>query len=202
MFYPGINREKRLIGGGVFMTYFQHEKAIVDEGAKIGDGTRLWANVHIQAGVVVGEGCNICNGSFIEKGATVGNQVTIKHNVSIFDGVTIEDDVFIGSNIAFINDRYPRSNSAGGWTLEKTIIKKGATLGSNAVVLCGIIVGKYAMVAAGSIVTRSVGPHQLVCGNPAKIQGHVCVCGKKLDYDFKCVCGKKYLKEADQFKLR
>ncbi len=184
------------------MTYFKHEKAFVVEGASIGEGTRLWVNTHIQKGAAIGRGCNICDGSFVESGAVVGNHVTIKHNVSIFDGVTIGDDVFIGSNVAFINDRYPRSNREDAWTLEKTIIKKGATLGANAVILCGLTIGEYAFIGAGSVVTKTVKPHEIVCGNPAKVVGYACHCGKKLDAEFQCVCGKAYAKEEERFILK
>jgi len=177
------------------MSYFKHDKALVDEGAQIGEGTRVWAFAHIQAGAVVGKGCNICDGSFVEKGAIVGDHVTIKHHVSIFDGVIIEEDVFIGSNIAFINDRYPRSHCEDEWTLEKTVIKKGATLGANAVILCGVTVGEYAMVGAGSVVTKEVPSHHMVYGNPAKFQGYACRCGRKLNEELNCSCGQTWKKE-------
>ncbi len=184
------------------MGYFQHEKAYVAEGAIIGEGTRLWVNTHIQKGARIGCECNICDGSFVESGAVVGDHVTIKHNVSIFDGVTIEDDVFVGSNIAFINDRYPRSNRQDEWQLEKTLVKKGATLGANAVVLCGLTIGEYAFVGAGSVVTRALEPHEMVCGNPAKRVGWACLCGRKLDASYVCVCGKRYEKKAERFILK
>ncbi|MBF0532795.1 MAG: N-acetyltransferase [Candidatus Omnitrophica bacterium] len=174
------------------MGFFKHERALVDEGAVVGEGTRVWANAHIQNGAVVGAHCNICDGSFIERGAVVGDHVTIKHNVSIFDGVTIEDDVFIGSNIAFINDRHPRSHREGDWVLEKTLIKKGATLGANAVVLCGVTVGEWAFVGAGAVVTRDVAAHTMVAGNPARNMGFACRCGRKLNDRMVCACGKKY----------
>lgn len=154
------------------MSYFKHDKALVDDGAEIGDDTRVWAFCHIQNGAVLGRGCNICNGSFIENGAIIGNNVTVKHNVCIFDGVVIEDDVFVGSNIAFINDRNPRSGNKD-WNLEKTIIKKGASLGANAVVLCGITIGEYAVIGAGSVVTKDVPSKTVVYGNPAIAQGIV-----------------------------
>jgi acetyltransferase-like isoleucine patch superfamily enzyme len=176
------------------MGYFKHEKAVVEDGAQVGEGTRVWSNAHVQKGAKVGSGCNICNGSFIERGAIVGDHVTIKHNVSIFDGVTIEDDVFIGSNIAFINDRCPRSNREDEWTLEKTLIKKGASLGANAVVMCGLTVGEYAFVGAGAVVTKDVEPYTVVAGNPARVLGKVCKCGRKLNQELICSCGKKYRK--------
>lgn len=183
------------------MEYFVHEKALVHPRAKIGKGTRIWANTNIQEGAVIGEGCNICDGSFVEGGAVVGSNVTIKHYVSIFDGVTIEDDVFIGSNIAFINDRHPRSNREDEWFLEKTVVKKGATLGSNVTILCGLTVGSYAFVGAGSVVTSSVETHTLVVGNPARFKGHICVCARRLDENLKCSCGKSFQKKEEEFIL-
>ncbi len=175
------------------MGYFKHDQALVDEKAQIGEGTRVWAFANVQAGAVVGCECNICDGSFVEAGAIVGDHVTIKHHVQVFDGVTIEDDVFVGSNVAFINDRYPRSHREDAWTLEKTVIKKGATLGSNSVILCGVTVGEYAVIGAGSVVTKDVPPHTVVYGNPAGANGYVCRCGRKLNSDLKCSCGKEYM---------
>ena len=177
------------------MSFFKHEKALVHPEAKIGEGTRVWANTNIQAGATIGAGCNICDGSFVERGAVVGNHVTIKHYVSIFDGVTIEDDVFVGSNIAFINDRYPRSHREDAWTLEKTLVQKGATIGTNSVILCGITIGSYSLVAAGSVVTKDVPAHALVAGNPARVKGYVCRCGQPLDSKYKCKkCQRPYRK--------
>ncbi|MBF0384951.1 MAG: N-acetyltransferase [Candidatus Omnitrophica bacterium] len=174
------------------MGFFKHDRALVHPNAKIGDDTRIWANTNIQEGAVIGKGCNICDGTFVEKGAVIGNNVTVKHYVSVFDGVTIEDDVFIGSNIAFINDRYPRSNRKGRWVLEKTKVCKGATIGTNSVILCGITIGEYAFVGAGSVVTKTVPPFTIVVGNPAKAAGFACKCGRKLQAELKCACGLKY----------
>ncbi len=174
------------------MSYFKHEHALVSPDAKIGDDTRIWAFTNVQGGATIGQNCNICDGSFVEKGAVVGNYVTIKHNVSVFDGVTLEDDVFCGSNVAFINDRYPRSHRPDKWTLEKTLIKKGVTIGSNATVLCGVTIGEYAVVGAGAVVTKDVVRHGIVIGNPAKFRGYACVCGRKLDNNLKCSCGARY----------
>ena len=174
------------------MSYFKHEKALVHEKAQIGNDTRIWAFANIQEGAVIGSDCNICDGSFVEKGGVVGNHVTIKHHVSIFDGVRIEDDVFIGSNVGFVNDRYPRSNRQDEWTLEKTLIKKSATIGTNATVLCGVTIGEYAVVGAGSVVTKDVPSYAIVVGNPANFQGFACRCGRKLDQQMKCSCGSRY----------
>lgn len=174
-------------------THFQHAQALVDKKARIGNGTRIWAFANVQAGARIGKGCNICDGSFVEKGAVVGDHVTIKHHVCVFDGVTIGDDVFIGSNVAFINDRYPRSHRDDAWTLEKTVVERGATIGSNATILCGLTVGEYALVGAGSVVVEDVAPFTIVCGNPAEFKGHVCRCGRRLDRNLKCSCGKQYV---------
>ncbi len=174
------------------MAYFKHAKAIVAKTARIGQGTRLWAFVNVQPGARIGKGCNICDGSFVEKGAVIGNNVTIKHHVAVFDGVVIEDDVFIGSNVAFINDRYPRSHRKDAWVMEKSVIRKGATVGSNAVILCGVTVGEYALVGAGSVVTRDVSAFTIVCGNPARRKGYACPCGRKLDGKLNCSCGHRY----------
>jgi acetyltransferase-like isoleucine patch superfamily enzyme len=183
------------------MDYFKHAQALVHEKAQIGRGTRVWAFANIQEGATVGRECNICDGSFVERGAVVGNHVTIKHHVQVFDGVTIEDDVFVGSNTAFVNDRYPRSHRKDAWTLEKTLVKKGATLGSNSVILCGVTIGEYAIVGAGSVVTKNVPAHAIVCGNPAVGQGYACACGRKLDKRFACACGKKYTKDRQGIKV-
>jgi len=174
------------------MNYYKHEQALVHSEAKIGEGTRVWAFTNIQAGAVVGKECNVCDGCFIENGVVIGNHVTIKNNVAIFDGVHIEDDVFVGSNVAFINDRYPRGHRDDEWSLEKTIIKKGATLGSNSTILCGISISEYAVIGAGSVITKSVPPYTIMCGNPAIAQGYACRCGRKLNSDLKCSCGCAY----------
>lgn len=184
------------------MAFFQHEKAMVHPEAQIGEGTRCWANTNIQKGAIIGESCNICDGSFVEGGAVVGNHVTIKHHVSIFDGVTIEDDVFIGSNIAFINDRYPRSHRDDEWTLEKTLVKKGTMIGTNAVIMCGLTIGEYAVIGAGSVVVKNVPDHAIVAGNPAKFIGFACHCGRKLEKVFRCQCGRFYELENQKVVLK
>ncbi|MBN1870205.1 MAG: N-acetyltransferase [Candidatus Omnitrophica bacterium] len=183
------------------MSYFKHEQAIVDKKAQIGEKTRVWAFTNIQGGAVIGRECNICDGSFVEKGAVIGDHVTIKHHVAVFDGVTIEDDVFVGSNVAFINDRHPRSHRADPWTLEKTVVQKGATLGSNSVILCGVTIGEYAVVGAGSVVTKDVPAHAVVFGNPAKAEGYACRCGRKLNGKFQCACGARYQRKGRGLKI-
>lgn len=152
--------------------YFEHEKAIVEEGAIIGEGTRVWAFVHILPGASIGTDCNLCDGVFIENDVIVGNRVTIKCGVQLWNGTRIEDDTFIGPNVTFTNDPFPRSKKTPSKFLTTTI-RKGASIGANATLLPGLTIGKYAMVGAGSVVTRNVPPFAIVIGNPARIVGYV-----------------------------
>lgn len=177
------------------MNFFKHEQALVHPNAKIGEGTRIWAFANIQPGATIGEKCNICDGCYVEGGAVVGDHVTVKNGVEIFNGVTIEDDVFLGAHTTFINDRYPRSNRQDEWTLEKTVVRKGATIGANATVLCGLEIGMYAVVGAGAVVTKDVPAYSVVRGNPARISGYACRCGRKLDRELTCSCGLTYVLE-------
>lgn len=144
-----------------------HPNALVEEGVKLGRGTRVWAFVHILPGARLGEECNICDHVFIEGNVTLGNRVTIKCGVQIWDGLRIEDDVFIGPNATFTNDPFPRSKQE--FELLYTQVKKGATIGANATILPGITIGEKAMVGAGAVVTKDVPAKTLVLGNPARI---------------------------------
>jgi UDP-2-acetamido-3-amino-2,3-dideoxy-glucuronate N-acetyltransferase len=174
------------------MSFSQHDKALVSPGAIIGEGTRVWAFANILEGAVIGRGCNICDGCYIEKGARLGDHVTLKNQVAVWQGITLEDDVFVGAGTAFINDRYPRSHRTDPWTLEATTVKKSATIGANCTVLCGLTIGEYSVVGAGSVVTKDVLPYTIVVGNPAKFAGHACMCGRKLNPALQCSCGKQY----------
>jgi UDP-2-acetamido-3-amino-2,3-dideoxy-glucuronate N-acetyltransferase len=158
--------------------YFQHETALVSPQAVIGKGTRIWAFTNIQAEAVIGENCNICDGCYVEKGARIGNHVKLKNHVCVFDGIILEDGVFVGANTSFINDRFPRAESAG-FTLEYTLVKKGATIGAGSVILCGITIGEYALVGAGSVVTKNVEAHTMVLGNPARFVSFVDDSGRR-----------------------
>lgn len=178
------------------MDYFCHEKAVVEPGARVGSGTRIWAFTNIKNGAVVGAGCNICDGSFVEAGAVLGNQVTLKNGVAVFAGVTLEDDVFCGAHVVFVNDLYPRSHRRTPWELKPVVVKKGATLGANAVILGGITIGPYALIAAGAVVTKDVPAYALVMGNPARVHGHVCICGKPLSDSLVCSCGVRFLRQG------
>jgi acetyltransferase-like isoleucine patch superfamily enzyme len=147
--------------------FHQHPQALV-ESDRIGRGTRIWAFAHVLPGAVVGEDCNLCDGVFVEGDVVVGDRVTVKCGVQLWSGVRLEDDVFVGPNATFTNDPMPRSRKHLAKHPE-TIVRKGASIGANATILPGIVIGQGAMVGAGAVVTRSVPPHAVVVGNPARI---------------------------------
>ena len=174
------------------MAFFKHERALVHPGAKIGEGSRVWANANVLDGAIIGEHCNICDSCFVEQGAVVGNHVTLKNGVTVFDGVTLEDDVFVGAGAVFINDRNPRSNRRDAWVMEKVLVQKGATIGANATVMCGVTIGTYAVIGAGCVVIKDVPANTIVVGNPARAVGYACSCGRTLNDELKCACGASY----------
>ncbi|QRX81013.1 WxcM-like domain-containing protein [Glaciimonas sp. PAMC28666] len=153
------------------MSFYIHPNAIC-ESAHIGLGTRVWAFAHILPDAIIGIDCNICDGVFIENKVSVGNRVTIKCGVQLWDGVTLEDDVFVGPNVTFTNDRRPRSKQYPD-EFEKTLVCAGASIGANATILPGLVIGRRAMIGAGAVVTQSVPPNAIVVGNPARITGYV-----------------------------
>lgn len=174
---------------------FVHPKGIC-ESDKVGAGTRIWAFAHVMAGAVVGDCCNIGEVSFIEAGAVLGDRVTVKNGVYIWDGVSIEDEAFLGPGCVLTNRRRPRSHQGQSVVkppFDRTIIQRGATIGAGSVLVAPVVVGYYAMVAAGSVVTRDVPAHTLVVGNPARVFGHVCTCGESLSEVLECLaCGRHY----------
>lgn len=173
--------------------YYAHESAVIDEGAVIGQGTRVWHWCHIMKDVVIGEHCNIGENAFIETGVKLGNNVKVKNNVALYTGIECEDDVFLGPNCVFTNVSNPRSFIERKNEFKKTIIHKGATIGANATIVCGHDIGKYAFIGAGSVVTKKVPDYTMVVGNPAKFYAYVCECGCKLNTNLECIaCGMKY----------
>lgn len=163
------------------MTFFQHPQALV-ETAAIGRNTRIWAFAHVLPGAEIGSDCNICDHVFIENDVRVGDRVTVKCGVQLWDGVTLEDDVFVGPNATFTNDRRPRSRVHRG-QFDRTVVRRGATIGANATILPGVVVGSHALVGAGAVVTRDVPDFAQVVGNPARITGYVDRDGMLLDPD-------------------
>jgi len=154
-----------------------HETAVVEPGAHLGAGTRVWHHAHIRTGATVGAGCVLGKGIFVDTGVRIGDRVKIQNGVSVYRGVTLEDDVFVGPQVAFTNDPFPRAHGEG-WQPVPTVVRRGASIGANATVLCGIEIGAWAMVGAAAVVTRDVESHRLVLGAPARPVGWVCVCGE------------------------
>ena len=170
--------------------FFHHPTALV-ESAAIGQGTRIWAYAHVLQGARVGRDCNIGDHCFIEGGAQLGNNVTVKNGVAIWEGVVVRDNAFLGPCAVFTNDLAPRSPRFPGaarryqskaW-LSRTIVEEGASIGANATILCGLRIGRFAMIAAGAVVTRDVPEHALMLGVPARQTGWVCDCGARLAVD-------------------
>lgn len=176
------------------MSLYTHPTAVIDEGCHIGNGTRVWHFTHIMSGSSIGENCNIGQNVFIAAGVILGNNVKLQNNVSIYTGVICEDDVFIGPSAVFTNIVNPRSAISRKHQYQQTIIRKGATIGANATIICGNDIGAYAFIGAGTVVTRPVAPYALVTGNPGRQTGWVSEYGNKLVFDRE---GKAFCKESD-----
>ena len=163
--------------------FFVHSSSVIDDGAVIGEGTSIWHFCHVMPGAIIGKGCMLGQNTFVDNNVVIGNHVKIQNNVSIYDQVILEDDVFIGPSVVFTNVINPRSFIARKTEFKKTVIKKGATIGANATIICGVEVGEYALVGAGSVVSRHISAFALVMGNPARQTGWVSERGHKLDFD-------------------
>ncbi len=194
------------------LDFFVHPQAL-NESSEIGAGTRIWAFAHVMKGAVVGENCNIGDHAFIETGAVVGNGVIIKNGVGVWQGVRLEDAVFVGPFAVFTNDRFPRSrhnpHAAARYQddrwLERTTIRKGASLGANSTIMCGVTVGQYAMVAAHAFVRENVPDFALVAGLPGRVIGYVCACGLKLPSAgaLRCSgCGAEYESAGNGLRMK
>jgi UDP-2-acetamido-3-amino-2,3-dideoxy-glucuronate N-acetyltransferase len=160
------------------VSYWAHATAVIDEGATIGDGTKIWHFCHVMAGARVGAGCVLGQNVFVAGGAVVGDRCRIQNNVSIYDGVELEDDVFVGPSAVFTNVKNPRAAVSRKSAFVKTRVGRGATIGANATIVCGVEIGEYGFVGAGAAVTRNVLAHALVTGVPARRTGWVCACGE------------------------
>jgi UDP-2-acetamido-3-amino-2,3-dideoxy-glucuronate N-acetyltransferase len=168
---------------GLMKEYFAHETAVIDPGCEIGSGTKIWHFSHIMSGCIIGESCNIGQNVVISPAVRLGRNVKIQNNVSVYTGVICEDDVFLGPSMVFTNVINPRSHVSRKNEYAETIVRKGASIGANATVVCGNEIGEYALIGAGAVITKPVKPFALVVGNPAKQIGWVSENGLKLNFD-------------------
>lgn len=191
-------------------TYFAHETACIDDGAAIGAGTKIWHFSHIMPNSTIGAACNIGQNVVVSPGCHIGNNVKIQNNVSIYTGVILEDDVFCGPSMVFTNVINPRSHVERKSEYQQTLVKKGASIGANATVVCGYTLGAYCFIGAGAVVTRDVPDFALIVGNPGRLRGFVCFCGEKLPLDtdpdgsaeVACTaCGKRYRKSGIEVQM-
>jgi UDP-2-acetamido-3-amino-2,3-dideoxy-glucuronate N-acetyltransferase len=191
------------------MDYYMHESSYVDEGAQIGTGTKIWHFCHVMGSARIGERCNIGQNVFIAADVTLGNNVKIQNNVSLYTGVTVEDDAFLGPSMVFTNVVNPRSHVNRKEEYRPTLVKRGASIGANATIVCGITLGQYCFVGAGAVVTRDVPDFALVYGNPGRVRGWMCQCGVGLDFEnvdgrehaICGECGSEYSKIGQVVKL-
>ncbi|MDP4092275.1 MAG: DapH/DapD/GlmU-related protein [Bacillota bacterium] len=176
--------------------YFVHESSYIDEPCEIGTGSKVWHFSHIMSNCKIGRNCNIGQNVVISPDVVIGNNVKIQNNVSVYTGVICEDDVFLGPSMVFTNVINPRSHVNRKNEYKATLVKKGASIGANATIVCGHTIGEYAFIGAGTVVTKDIPNFALVTGNPGRIKGWVCKCGAKLDFNKKIAeckaCGEKY----------
>jgi UDP-2-acetamido-3-amino-2,3-dideoxy-glucuronate N-acetyltransferase len=182
--------------------YFVHESSYIDEGAQIGDNTKIWHFCHIMPGASIGRDCSIGQNVQVASGVTIGSNVKIQNNVSLYTGVVIEDDVFLGPSMVFTNVINPRSHVSRKHEYRPTLVQRGASIGANVTVVCGVTLGRYCFVGAGAVVTRNVPDYALVYGSPARRHGWICQCGAALTFENKSAacqdCGDTYLLEDNR----
>lgn len=159
---------------------FVHSSAHVADKARLGAGTKVWINVQIREDAVIGEKCIVSKDVYVDHGVRIGNRCKIQNSVSVYSGVTIGDDVFVGPNASFTNDKVPRAFNTD-WRITETTVENGASIGANATIVCGVTIGEYAMVAAGSVVTKNVAPYTLVMGNPARAVARIDMAGNRVE---------------------
>jgi UDP-2-acetamido-3-amino-2,3-dideoxy-glucuronate N-acetyltransferase len=164
-------------------TFFAHESAIIDQGCVIGQGTKIWHFTHVMSDCVIGEHCNLGQNVVVSPGVRLGNNVKVQNNVSIYTGVICEDDVFLGPSMVFTNVINPRSAIARKDQYKQTIVEKGASIGANATIVCGVRIGQFAFIGAGAVVTKDVAAFELVVGNPARHSGWMSEFGHRLKFD-------------------
>lgn len=176
------------------MNYFAHETAVIDEGCQIGEGTKIWHFSHIMPNCTIGNKCNIGQNVVVSPGVVLGNNVKIQNNVSLYTGVTCEDDVFLGPSMVFTNVTNPRSGVNRRDQYANTIVKKGASIGANATIVCGHDIGEYAFIGAGAVVTKHIPAYALVVGNPARQIGWMSEYGHRLEFDEngKAICPESH----------
>jgi len=181
------------------VTYSAHPSAVIDDGALIGDGTRIWHFTHVSGGAQIGAACSLGQNVYVAPTAVIGARVKIQNNVSIYDGVVLEDDVFVGPSAVFTNVTNPRSEVSRKHAYEQTLVGAGATIGANATILCGRTLGRYAFVAAGAVVTANVAAFALVAGVPAQPIGWMCRCGERMQDPLAgCpACNTVYCRDGD-----
>lgn len=186
--------------------FFIHSSSILDDKASVGNNTRIWQFCHIMSEAQIGNNCILGQNTFVGYKVLIGNGVKIQNNVSIYEGVQIEDDVFVGPSVVFTNVKTPRSFIERKNEFAPTRIRKGASLGANATVICGTTIGKYALVAAGSVVTKNVADYALVMGVPAKQTGWVCKCGEALPFEnnkARCSsCNESYIMNEEETQIK
>ncbi|MCC7117878.1 MAG: N-acetyltransferase [Anaerolineales bacterium] len=179
--------------------YFAHESSYIDAGAQVGAGTKIWHFCHVMSDAQIGERCNLGQNVLVASGVTIGNNVKIQNNVSLYAGVLVEDDVFLGPSMVFTNVINPRSHVSRKDEYKTTLVRRGASVGANATIVCGNTLGKYCFVGAGAVVTKDVPDYALVYGSPARLQGWVCQCGEQLKFEGERAicpsCGDVYRKQ-------
>ncbi len=186
------------------MDYFVHQSSYIDDGAKIGSGTKIWHFCHVMGNVQIGECCNIGQNVFVASDVIIGNNVKIQNNVSLYTGVVVEDDVFLGPSMVLTNVANPRSHVNRKSEYQTTLLKRGATVGAYSTIVCGVTLGRYSFIGAGAVVTHDVPDYALIYGNPGRIQGWMCQCGVRLNFQQvdgqeQAVCGQcgdRYIKQG------
>ena len=180
------------------MDWFKHDSAIIDDGAIVGTGTKIWHFSHVSSGSRIGAGCTLGQNVYVATTGSLGDRVRIQNNVSIYDGVVLEDDVFVGPSAVFTNVINPRSEVSRKTEYKQTYVRRGATIGANATIVCGTTIGEYAFVGAGAVVTHDVRSFALVVGVPARQVGWMCRCGTRLPADVACIeCGRSYRQSGE-----